>query len=172
MQLAARSARPLLALALAGALLMTTAAALGAAPTASDPDTAGIAAVFTRGDAALAAGDEAAYRATWLAASWSDNLVGGSGLPGQAVFSQGHRKGWFLKPDMDAMTGTERGAPWIVPCDIWSREGAKAVDHVFAAVIWDQGAWIILGAGEDKAEVQALAARWLAKAPLAPPKKD
>jgi hypothetical protein len=142
--------------------LMTavSAAAAGGRAHATDPDTAGIAALFARMDRALAELDERGFAENWHPAGYQKNLVGRSGLSGDKVFRQGARKGWTLKPlpglkGLRSVPGS-RGAPWIVPCDIWSRKRARAVDRIFALVIHAGGRWKMLGGGEKLAEVQAL----------------
>jgi hypothetical protein len=135
----------------------------------SDPDTAGMQRAFDALDKALRDGDETAFSRGWHPRGYAENLVGGSGLPGRKVFKQGHRKGWVLRPDLLRLEGTGRGAPWIVPCVVWSHVKNRSVDHVHAALIWHEKRWVILGAGEKKAQVQALAQRYLEKRPLPPP---
>jgi hypothetical protein len=137
---------------------------------ATDPDTAGMKRLFASLEKGLREAREPLFKSGWLPESYATNLVGGSGLPGSSVYRQGTRKKWYLKPDLDALQTTGRGAPFIVPCDIWAWEKGKAVDKVHAALIYKKG-WIILGAGEKLAQVQALAKRWQEKKPLAPPKE-
>jgi hypothetical protein len=138
---------------------------------ATDPDTAGMKRLFADLEKGLRAAREPLFKSGWLPESYTANLVGGSGLPGSAVYRQGTRKKWYLKPDLDALQTTGRGAPFIVPCDIWAWEKGKALDRVHAALIYNGKTWIILGAGEKLAQVQALARRWQEKKPLAPPRE-
>jgi hypothetical protein len=136
---------------------------------AADPDTAGMARLFQRLESAIRDAREAEFKKGWHPEGYAKNLVGGSGLPGQSVFKQGSRKQWYLKPDLKALKTTGRGAPYLVSCEIWSWKQSKAVDHVWAALIWYGKAWVILGAGEKLAQVEALARRYQEKKPLAPP---
>ena len=138
---------------------------------ASDPDTAGMARLFASLEKGIREASEALFKAGWHPEGYTRNFVGGSGLAGFKVYNQGTRKHWFLRPDLKALKTVGRGAPFIVPCDIWSWEKNKAVDHVWAALIWHGKAWVILGAGEKLAEVEALAKRYQEKKPLAPPAK-
>ena len=149
-------------------LLMAAAPAL-----ASDPDTAGMKRLFDAQEAALRGADEPAYRAGWDPRGYADNLVGGSGIAGRRVFGQGTHKGWFFKPDLRRLIQAERGGPWIVSCDVWSWKKSRTVDHVWAVLLWhaESKAWRILGAGEKRAQVEALARRQKAGQPLAPPAK-
>jgi hypothetical protein len=154
---------------MAAVTVMVALAMAAASARASDPDTAGMKRAFDALEKALRDGDEPAFERGWFPEGYRQNLVGGSGLPGRRVFKQGHRKGWVLRPDLSRLEGTGRGAPWIVPCDVWSHVKNRSVDHVDAALIWHDGRWVILGAGEKRAQVLALARRYLEKKPLAPP---
>ncbi|MCC6748397.1 MAG: hypothetical protein IT371_12110 [Deltaproteobacteria bacterium] len=158
---------------LAGSILAASAALVtivAPSPTrASDPDVAGMQRIFTAMEGALRTPNEKVFKAHWFPAGYEKNLVGGSGLPGKAVFGQGSRKKWYLKADFSKLTSVGRGGPWIVYCDIWSWEREKAVDDVHAALIYVKKQWVVLGAGEKKEQVEALAKRYLAKQPLEPP---
>ena len=136
----------------------------------ADPDVAGINRLFTELRASLEKKDEAAFEALVHPDGLAVNLVGGSGLSGASFFSQGSRKGWYLEADVDKMTSVQRGNKvWIVPCAVWSIDKKKAVDAVFAAVVYRDARWVWLGAGEKRAEVEALARRFEAGEALAPP---
>lgn len=141
------------------------------AASASDPDTAGMQRAFDAMERALKAGEEAPFKAQWDPRGYDENLVGGSGLAGRAVFRQGTRKRWYLKPELAKLRSVPRhhGAPWIVPCEVWSRPKQRAVDAIFTLVIWNNKSWQILGGGERLEEVEALGQRYVAKKPLAPP---
>lgn len=115
--------------------------------------------------------DEAAFKARWHAEAFEKNLVGGSGLAGKAVFSQGSRKKWFLKPDLARVKILEDGAAAIVPCEVWAWEKEKAVDKVDILLVKDKDGYLVLGGGEKRPEVDALASRFLKKEPLDPPKE-
>jgi hypothetical protein len=138
---------------------------------AADPDTAGMERLFQRLEKAIRDAQEPPFKQGWHPDGYAKNLVGGSGLPGASVFRQGSRKQWYLRPDLKALRTTGRGAPYLVPCDIWSWKQNRRVDHVWAALIWHGKAWVILGAGEKLEEVEALARRYQEKKPLAPPAK-
>ncbi len=139
---------------------------------ASDPDTAGLERVFTGMKQALAASKEAPFKALWHPEGYKKNLVGGSGLAGRQVFRQGSKKGWYLKPDMESIRSVpgSMGAPWLIKCDIWSVKKGKAVDQIWALLIYRK-AWLMLGGGEKRAQVEALGQRYAARKPLAPKKK-
>jgi hypothetical protein len=136
---------------------------------ASDPDAAAMARVFAALEKAHRANDAAAFAARWHPEGFRKNLVGGSGTTGESAFRQGARKHWFLRPDLDKLAGGGRGGPWLVPCDVWSWDKEQAVDHVDALLVWHDGQWLVLGAGEKRAEVEALGRRWADKEPLEPP---
>ncbi len=144
---------------------------LAAPAFATDPDTAGMKRLFAQLEKGLREANEPLFKSGWHAEGYANNLVGGSGLAGYKVYKQGTRKKWYLKPDFSKMQTTGRGAPFLVSCDVWSWEKGKAVDHVWAALIWDKQ-WVILGAGEKLPEVEALARRWQEKKPLAPERKE
>lgn len=122
--------------------------------------------IFDRMEAALGNSDEPSFQDVWHSEGYANNLVGDSGMDGSRVFSQGSRKGWFLKPDFTKME--KQDSVYIVPCDIWSREKSKSVDFVYTLVVKQNDEWRVLGAGEDQAEVSALADRFLAGASLNP----
>jgi hypothetical protein len=145
-----------------------------AAPTsfATDVDTAGIGQLFANLEKGIREAREALFKKGWYPESYTKNLVGGSGLAGEQVYRQGTRKHWYLKPDLKKLRTTGRGSPFLVPCDIWSWKQSKAVDHVWAALIWQGKAWVILGAGEKLAQVEALARRYQEKKPLAPSREQ
>jgi hypothetical protein len=115
--------------------------------------------------------DEAAFKARWTADAFEKNLVGGSGLAGKAVFGQGSRKKWFLKPDLSQAKVLEDGAAVIVPCQVYAWEKEKAVDKVDLLLIKEKDAYVVLGGGEKREQVDALASRFLKKEPLDPPKE-
>ena len=124
------------------------------------------AAIFSAIKTALEKKKEDAFRHHWDPSGYKDNLVGGSGLSGQAVFQQGSRKGWFLKPELNSLRAIYRnpGSPMIVRCDIWSRAKRKKVDRVFAVLVQTRekhARRVLLGAGEKEKEVLALAHRWV-----------
>jgi hypothetical protein len=104
---------------------------------------------------------------------FSDNLVGGSGNDLASLFAQGGRKGWHLEPSY----GLAKRLPGDKALIVMARIRANADDSVLdtvhlllvlAAVDGGEERWLALGAGEERPEVQALAERYLAKAPLAP----
>jgi hypothetical protein len=128
-------------------------------------------AVFDGLEKALKEKDEASFKARWQPDGFERNLVGGSGLTGQAVFGQGSRKKWFPKPDLAQAKVLGDGEAAIVPCGIWAWEKEKAVDKVAFLLVRGKDGWLVLGGGEKRALVEALASRWLKKEPLDPPKE-
>ena len=117
--------------------------------------------------------DEAAFKAPWHPDAFEKNLVGGSGIPGKSVFGQGSRKKWFPKPDLSKAQAVGDGSAVIVPCEIWAWEKEKAVDKVDFLLVKEKDGWVVLGGGEKRAQVEALASRWQKKEPLAPaPEKE
>jgi hypothetical protein len=135
-----------------------------------DPEAAkqAVQALFGAQEKALRAADEAACRALWHAEGWAKNLVGDSGLPGSDVFAQGSRKKWFPRPDPARVEPRGKGGAILVECEIFAWEKEKPVDRVVFLMILHEGAWKLLGGGEKRAEVGALAERWQRKQPLAP----
>jgi hypothetical protein len=114
--------------------------------------------VFDAIDKALAESDEAAFLALWHPAGYGTNLVGGSGMAGGRFFAQGSRKKWYLKPELPKATKFSDDVR-VFPCDIWSREKNRSVDHVHAVIVRREGRWVIVGAGEKREQVDALANR-------------
>jgi hypothetical protein len=122
---------------------------------------------------ALAKKDAKTFAKQWHPKGYAKNLVGGSGLAGRSVYRQGSRKGWYLEPDFSKLRGVpgRRGGPWIVPCKVWSPRRNRAVDMIWALMVYHAKRSVVLGGGEKLKEVEALGVRWVAKKPLAPPKK-
>lgn len=138
---------------------------------ATDPDIHGLKQIFVDLEVALKAADEPGFKRRWHPLGYTKNLVGGSGLAGRQVYSQGTKKGWALRPEMKTLRGVTRGEPWILRCDVWSWDKRKAVDSVWAVVATHDGVGKVIGAGEVLDEVEALARRWADKKPLEPPKR-
>jgi predicted outer membrane repeat protein len=86
-------------------------------------------------------------------------LDGSGGLSGRQLFAQGSRKGWYLKPRL--ATAVDHVGAVIIPCDVWSDEQKRAVDEVYAAVVVENKQWLLLGAGEELAQVEAMVAHYL-----------
>ncbi len=103
--------------------------------------------------------DEAAFKACWTPEGYATNLVGGSGLEGREVYDQGTRKKWFLQPELAQITSLSDGAALIVPCQVWAWEKAKAVDQVDLLLVREADGYRVVGGGERRGEVEALAAR-------------
>ncbi|MEO8705474.1 MAG: hypothetical protein ABI867_35915 [Kofleriaceae bacterium] len=122
---------------------------------------------FAAMEKALRASDEPGFKARWYPDGYTKNLIGGSGISGASVYAQGSRKSWYLKPDLAKLTVLAGGAVAIVGCDIWSWDKERAVDHVDAVIVKIGNEYVMLGGGEKRAEVDALAKRWIAKKPLA-----
>lgn len=127
--------------------------------------------VFDAMEKAIKDKDEAAFKARWHAEGFERNLVGGSGIPGKGVFGQGSSKKWFMKADLSKATLLQDGAAVIVPCDIWAWEKEKAVDKVDLLLVKEKDGYLVLGGGEKRDQVDALASRFLKKEPLDPPKE-
>jgi len=128
-------------------------------------------AVFDDLEKGIKATDEAPFKARWHAEGYEKNLCGGSGLAGKAVFGQGSRKRWFLKPDLAKAELVGEGAAVVVFCEVYAWEKEKAVDKVSMVLVKDKEAWIILGGGEKRPDVDGLVSRWIKKEPLEAPKK-
>jgi hypothetical protein len=142
-----------------------------ASPQDDDARKKSLAAVFDAMEKSIRDKDEAAFKARWHAEAYEKNLVGGSGIPGKGVFGQGSRKKWFPKPDLTKAKVLEDGAAVILPCEIWSWEKEKAVDKVDFLLVKDKDGYLVLGGGEKREQVDALASRFLKKEPLDPPKE-
>jgi len=130
----------------------------------SNSQEATVESIFDKMEQALKNGDESLFKAQWHPEGYRNNLVGGSGLAGENVFSQGNGE-WFLKPDMQAVT--ERDGVRIIRTDIWSFEEDRAYDEVYTAVVQQDEKFLVLGAGEAIDEVEALVDRYLSGDPLA-----
>ena len=124
--------------------------------------------VFSRMEEAIRGSNASLFQAQWHPQGYAENLVGGSGLPGSRVYEQGARKKWYLKPEL-AKARTVEGVT-IVPADVWSWERDRSVDRLDVAIVVDGGRPLVLGAGEDGSQVDALARRYAKREPLAPPK--
>jgi hypothetical protein len=129
-----------------------------------------LAAIFQAMEKGIREKDEASFKGPWRDDAWEKNLVGRSGLAGKEVLAQGTRKKWFLKPDLTRTVTLGEGAVVLVPCDVWAWEKEKAVDKVDILLVKEKDAWKILGGGEKRAQVEALANRWIKKEPLEAPK--
>jgi hypothetical protein len=132
----------------------------------SDAAQKALAAPFEAMEKAIRDKDEAGFKSRWHAQGFEKNLVGGSGLAGKEVFDQGSRKKWFMKPDLAQTKVLGDGAAVIVPCEIWAWEKGRAVDKVDLLLVKAKDAYVVLGGGEKRPEVEALASRWLKKEPL------
>lgn len=133
-----------------------------------DPDATqkALAAPFETMEKAIKDKDESAFKSRWHAVGFEKNLVGGSGLAGKEVFEQGSRKKWFMKPDLAKAKVLGDGAAVIVPCEIWAWEKGRAVDKVDLVCVKEKDGYVVLGGGEKRDQVEALASRWLKKEPL------
>ena len=127
-----------------------------------------LASLFTRMEEAIRGSNEAQFRETWHPPGYEANLVGGSGLSGSRVFAQGSRKKWYLKPDLSKARTVE--GVTVVPCDVWSWEQNRSVDHVDVAVVRVGSSFLALGSREDPQQVDALARRFANGEPLEPKK--
>jgi len=156
---------------LIGGLLSVAVIGLFASPVQDDAKQKALQAVFDDLEKGLREKDEAVFKARWHAEGYEKNLCGGSGLAGKAVFGQGARKKWFLKPDLAKAQAVEDGVA-VVACDVWAWEKGKAVDKVDMVLIKDKDVWRVLGGGEKREDVDGLMSRWLKKEPLEAPKKD
>ena len=117
----------------------------------------------------IRAKDEAAFKGSWLLHGYEKNLVGGSGLEGREVFAQATRKRWVLKPDVQRTQVIDGGTALIVPCQVWAWEKEKAVDKVDLLLVQVHRDYLVLGGGEKRGQVEALASRFLKQEPLDPP---
>ena len=125
-------------------------------------------------------GDEKLFKEQFHAEGYAKNLAGGSGLAGENVYKQGTRKKWFLKPDLAKAQVLGDGAAVIVPCEVWAWEKEKSVDQIELLLVKAEvkdgektkTVYVVLGGGEKRAQVEALANRFLKKEPLEPPKEE
>jgi hypothetical protein len=157
---------PLIGIALA-VVALSAFAALGQ----DDARPKALQAVFDDLEKGIRDNDEPRFKGRWHAEGYEKNYCGGSGLSGKDVFGQGARKKWFLKPSLPQARGPEDGAVVVVACEIWAWEKGKAVDKVEMVLVKDKEAYIVLGGGEKRADVDGLVSRWLKKEPLEGPKK-
>lgn len=109
------------------------------------------------------------------ARGFRDNLVGGSGTTLESTFQQGAKKGWHLAPDFDDVRHLPGGRGVIAHAFVRDNASGESLDALWILLIpraadgAGEGGWVALGAGEKRAEVQALADRLLADQPLGPP---
>lgn len=140
-----------------------------AAPAAPAADAAALAPIAEM-RAAVEDRDIARYQAAWLPKGWSSNLVGGSGLSGEAAAGQAKADGWVFRADPATLARHTEADVWVVRCDVVTLEEAgKVLDSVFAAIARHDGRYVVYGAGEDLEQVTALAGRIAAGGKLAPP---
>lgn len=104
---------------------------------------------------------------------YHDNLVGGSGNPLASLFAQGGRKGWHLT-DIGTAKLLPGGKGAIVHASVRDNTSNASLDEVWLLLIKTTDAdgaarWLALGAGEELAQVDALATRFVRGLPLAPP---
>jgi hypothetical protein len=137
-----------------------------------DPKQKALKAVFDDLEKGIKEKDEALFKARWHGEGYEKNLCGGSGLAGKAVFSQGARKKWFLKPDLAGARAAGEDAVAIVACEVFGWEKGRAVDKVEIILVKEKDGFIVLGGGEKRDDVEGLVSRWLKKEPLEAPKKD
>lgn len=109
------------------------------------------------------------------ARGYRDNLVGGSGNTLESIFRQGHDKGWHLALDFDDVRLLPGGKGAIAHALVRDNATRESLDALWVFLVpsptadGDGDRWVALGAGEKRAEVSALADRWRAGEPLAPP---
>ncbi len=84
---------------------------------------------------------------------------------------QGSREKWFLKPDFSKAEFVEEGDAVVVFCEVYTWEMGKAVDQVSMVLLKDKEAYIVLGGGEKRPDVDGLVPRWINKEPLEATKK-
>jgi len=146
---------------LIGTALAAAAFTAFASPPQDDARQKALQAAFDDLEKGLRKNDEARFKGRWYADGYAKNLCGGSGLGGKEVFGQGSRKKWFLKPDFAKATFVEDGAVAVVVCEAFAWEKGTAVDKVSMAIVKDKDAYIVLGGGEKRADVDGLISRWI-----------
>jgi hypothetical protein len=105
---------------------------------------------------------------------WAENLVGPSGTRLESLFSQGARKGWHLVGRFEDTRWLPAGRGVILKAVVEDDDSGRELDalHLLLVRVTDAGGavrWLALGAGEKVEQVRALADRYLADQPLAPP---
>ncbi len=105
---------------------------------------------------------------------YRDNLVGGSGNPLESLFAQGGRKAWHLVADFDQSRRLRGNQGVILRATVRDNASGESLDEVYVLVIKSTDSegvtrWLALGSGEDFAQVDALATRFMSGRPLAPP---
>lgn len=111
--------------------------------------------------ASLSQNSESNFRALWHPESYTRNLIGGSGLSGDAVFTQAINGQWTLVPDMQSLEVLQDPMAYFLACDLQDikpKAKAENIDRVFVLLGQDQlskNLWL-LAAGESKEEVLAL----------------
>lgn len=126
------------------------------------PSPDGIGSLFSQIERSIRDSDLNLFKKHWDKKGYSYNLVGNSGLAGGEVFRQGHKKGWYLEPVLNDIARFSDYL-YLVPCKVVTRSTGESVDFVYAAVAYSDSAWMILGAGEKREEVEALVERYVNK---------
>lgn len=109
---------------------------------------------------ALKTNSEGDFRALWHPESYTRNLVGGSGLSGDAVFTQAANGRWTLIPELGDVESLEQPTAYLLGCYIKNQENPEheAEDYVYALIGQDsltKNLWL-LGIGENREEVLGL----------------
>ena len=114
--------------------------------------------IFSNMETALKNKDESLFKKQWLPKGYEKNLVGGSGLSGAEIYQEGSAEGWYLKPDLSKTTTIDESS--IVFCDVWSTEREKSLDQVYMLLVKTDGAFKVVGGGEDLGEVKVLSEKY------------
>lgn len=110
---------------------------------------------FSKLTIAITAKDAEAAAHAFQKDAWQTNLVGSSGLSGEAIYTQGSSSRWSLVPTAPPLMVSPQVA--LVPCSIQSLDDQKELDRVIAVVVSGELGWRILGAGENEEQVRTLA---------------
>ena len=75
---------------------------------------------------ALQTNNEGDFRALWHPESYTRNLVGGSGLSGDAVFTQAANGRWTLLPELGDIENLENPTAFLLGCYV-KNQSAKTI---------------------------------------------
>lgn len=128
--------------------------------------------VIERFSAALRSGDTGEARAQCDPRGWDKNLVGGSGSELASFVAESIRKRHY--PRVKPGAWRRVGKAVIMTAEIFQADDGIArdrVEFVLVEVPGEYGHWLIIGAGTDTGQIQALAERVRDDEPLAPPAK-
>ena len=80
------------------------------------------------------------------------------------MFRQAVKKGWDIRPTNEV---TKTGdTSMLILCDVVDSQSRRTLDQVYAAVTLSSDRWYVIGMGEQRDQVAALAERYLKGLPM------